>query len=188
MSTADPEPDSPVDLFRRAFRRHANGVTVLSYEGKAGVNGMTATSVCSLAAQPPQLLACVSRAARTRNLIIEAGRFAVNILSEGQRDISELCSTSGGDKHLDTALIDQAGSYPFIRNALAALGCQVLQIYEGMTHSMIVGQVAEVRLGRQSLPLVYFEGTYNTVRTLAGGGQAAAMYDQMLHDMIRSYS
>jgi flavin reductase len=187
MSTADEEPD-PVELFRRAFRRHANGVTVLSYESAGGVNGMTATSVCSLAAQPPQLLACVNRAARTRNAIVEAHRFVVNILNETQRELSELCSTSGGDKRLDASLVERAGQFPFIADSLAALGCEVLQVHEGATHSMIVAQVAEVRLGRRKLPLVYFEGTYNTVRGLAGGEQDAARYDQMLHDMIRSYS
>ena len=179
---------SPDTRFREALRRHAIGVTVLSYKSGDLVNGMTATSICSLSAQPPQVLACVNRAARTRNSILEAGRFAVNILGVGQREVSELCSASGLDKHLDPSLVEHVGEFPFIANALAALGCQVVQIYEGATHSMIVGDVAEIRIGPRSLPLIYFEGTYNTARSLGGGDQSASMYEQMLHDMIRSYS
>jgi flavin reductase len=188
MSVEEVHPTLPIDLFRRAFRRYANGVTVLTYSGATGTHGMTATSVCSLAAQPPQLMVCVNRAARTRDLIVEAGRFAVNILNESQRDLSELCSTAGGDKALDASVTDPESAFPFIRTALASLGCHVIQVHEGVTHSMIVGEVDEVCLGRQSPPLVYFEGTYNSVRTLTGGGQVAPMYEQLFDDMIRSYS
>ena len=49
--------------------------------------GITATAVCSLSTEPPQLVACVNRASSIAKALSATGWFSVNILSGEQEDV-----------------------------------------------------------------------------------------------------
>ena len=66
--TADPED------FKEGMRQLAAGVTIVTTAVGERRNGLTATAVCSLSAEPPMLLACVNR---------EAGAHDPTLLSRG---------------------------------------------------------------------------------------------------------
>ncbi len=156
--------DALDDLFRKVFRRQAATVTVLTYLDTDGRPcGMTATAVCSLSVAPPSLLACVSRTAKSREHIVGAGRFGVDILAFGQQEIANHCARPGEDKRLPAAwLIDGAGApvTPVLRAALAHCDCDVVRVYEESTHSILIGHVRGIRLGGGATPMVYFDGRY----------------------------
>ena len=71
--------------FLAGMRRLAGGVTIVTARLGDLRAGLTATSVCSLTAEPPQLLACVHRDADAHGLILESGYFAVNVLTGSSR-------------------------------------------------------------------------------------------------------
>ena len=74
------------DLFRQAFRWHVAQVVVLMYlDSEASPCGMTATTMCSLSADPPSLLVCINRESRAHTEITARGRFGVNLSSIDQR-------------------------------------------------------------------------------------------------------
>ena len=73
----------PTDDYIAGMRRLAAGVTIVTARLGEVRAGLTATSVCSLTADPPGLLACVHREADAHALILESGRFAVNVLTPG---------------------------------------------------------------------------------------------------------
>jgi flavin reductase (DIM6/NTAB) family NADH-FMN oxidoreductase RutF len=78
-----------IELFRQAFRRHAQTVVIVTYfDGAGRACGMTATSMCSLSASPPSLLVSIGRASRAHAEITERGRYGVNLLSVGQRSVA----------------------------------------------------------------------------------------------------
>jgi hypothetical protein len=64
-------------------------VTLITTRHRDLRGGLTATAVCSVSAEPPQLLVCVNKSASAHDPIGEAGFFCVNILSPQHRKIAE---------------------------------------------------------------------------------------------------
>lgn len=176
------------EQFRLALRRLASGISVLTYLDGSVARGMTATAVCSVSASPPKLLACVNRQARTRDRILEAGDFAVNFLAASHRLLSEFCAVPRQEKAVKPQWLQAGSSHPAITGALAHLQCTVEQVYEEATHSIIIGAVVRIQIGRSAAPLVYFEGGYHTVTRTPGNDQTASAYDALLKDLIHAYS
>lgn len=152
--------------FRQAFRRQAGAVAVITYVDAGGRPcGMTATAVASVSATPPRLLVCLNRASRTRDDIVHAGRFGVDMLALSQREIADHCSRPGSDKVLrpEWLAADAARVTPVLAAALVHCECAVGPVYEVETHSIVIGRVEDIRLGAFDEPLVYFDGTYSTL-------------------------
>ncbi len=150
--------------FRRALGSLAAGVNVITVLDPDGVaRGMTATSVCSVSAEPFLVLACVNRVTRSHHWILATGRFGVSILGASATQISEYCARPGTDKELDAAwLVEPPPSRsPALVDALAHLDCAVAGVHDGGTHSVILGQVNDVGLAEGGEPLVYFRGGYH---------------------------
>ncbi|QGP81552.1 MULTISPECIES: flavin reductase [Sphingomonadaceae] len=66
--------------FRLAMRRLAATVTVLTLELEGQPFGMVATAVCSLALEPPSILACINKSAFLHDEFAGCTRFGLNIL------------------------------------------------------------------------------------------------------------
>ena len=93
--------------------------------------GLTATSVCSLTAEPPRLLACVHRDADAHGLILESGYFAVNVLTREQQDLAEHFggrdSSHGPTRFgLGTGSIGRTG-IPVLVDAAAVFECRLVE-------------------------------------------------------------
>ena len=71
------------------MRHLAAGVTLVTTAGGGSRAGLTATAVCSVSAEPPQLLACVNREAEAHRLLLATGHLAVNLLSAGQHELAD---------------------------------------------------------------------------------------------------
>src|SRR5215210_3134746 len=138
------------ELFRQAFRRHAATVVVLTYFDASGAPcGMTATSMCSLSADPPSLLACINREARAHAEITALGRFGVDLLSIDQRPIANHCSRPGTYKQLGEGWLAAdvpTGSMPRLVDSLAHLECLVDSSYVAYSHSVFLGLIQSVWL------------------------------------------
>jgi GntR family transcriptional regulator, transcriptional repressor for pyruvate dehydrogenase complex len=166
-ATAGPSVADPAaGMMRQAFRRYASGVMLLTYVDEEGhAFGMTATSVCSVSADPPTILACVNRAARTHQEIVRKKRFAISLLSHAQRQVSEFCATPGSMKRLpDEWLTTLESKVPVIRDALGSVQCQLTQTLNAGSHTVLLGSVVDVELGPEGNPLLYFGGAYRSIR------------------------
>ena len=69
--------------FKKGMRHLAASVTLITTRHRDLRGGLTATAVCSVSAEPPQILVCVNKTASAHDPIGEAGFFCVNILSPG---------------------------------------------------------------------------------------------------------
>ena len=97
--------------FRSVMRRAVGGLAVVTtlHEGRAW--GMTVSAFSVVSVAPPTLLVCVGNGTVTADDAIRDGRFAVNLLSDAQVELSRLCARPGAAKYLDDHVLP-AGALP----------------------------------------------------------------------------
>jgi flavin reductase (DIM6/NTAB) family NADH-FMN oxidoreductase RutF len=95
----------PVAL-RRALGTFVTGVTVITTRDADGTpRGMTANSFTSVSLDPPLLLVCVGKGAHSFAAFNASSSFAVNLLHEGQTDVSNLFASKAANKFDTSATI-----------------------------------------------------------------------------------
>jgi flavin reductase (DIM6/NTAB) family NADH-FMN oxidoreductase RutF len=150
--------------FRLALSHFATGVTVVTVDHDHP-HGMTASAFASVSLEPPLVLVCLDKASRTRELLLEKGSFAINVLSSAQEDVSRAFSKRG-TKPFDS-LSHHAGETgnPLLDGAIAWLECNVHEVVEMGDHDIVVGEVvcADSATGA---PLLYFDQGYRELRDL----------------------
>lgn len=148
--------------FKNALKLWASGVTVVTAQSEnQGLKGMTATSFSSVSAEPPQILVCLNRATDTGAVVMERKRFAVNILSSEQQDVSNRFAGGGSQEERFASTGWEAGDNgaPLLTEALASLECDVVQMVEAGTHWIVIGEVQRV-VCRSGEPVLYYNGAY----------------------------
>ena len=153
--------------FRQVLARFATGVVVVTGSTTEGPAGLTCQSFSSLSLDPPLVLLSTARTSKTWPRIEATGRFAVNVLGDDQRDLSERFAVSGGDKFAGVAWRPGALGNPLLDGAIAHLECDVHAVHDGGDHVIVIGRVRALEAPglEERAPLVYFRSAY---RTLAG--------------------
>ena len=147
--------------YRAVMRRFPTGVTIVTTILDGRPKGFTANAVASVSAEPPMVLVCVSRQARTHPIIAQAGRFCVNLLTVQQERLARQFATRRDDLDPFAGLAyrgARTGS-PVIEAALSYLDCEVAEEYSAGTHTILIGAVLECAAASGS-PLGYFDGAY----------------------------
>lgn len=151
-------------LYRAIMRHQAGAVAVIAVGEPGARNGLTATAVCSLSDDPPTVLACIRRTARTHDAINRLGVFSVNLLAADQQDMAELFSgtrgVSGEDKFEGADWTTLATGAPILRRSLASLDCRLEEQHGFATHSIFIGSVQDGTVRAEAEPLLYFRGDY----------------------------
>ena len=75
--------------FKQVMRRFATGVMVLTIKAGDVTHAVTVNAVTSVSLDPLLMLVCIEKNAVSHELIHAAGAFALNILSEAQRELGE---------------------------------------------------------------------------------------------------
>jgi flavin reductase (DIM6/NTAB) family NADH-FMN oxidoreductase RutF len=84
---------------RDLFGTYLTGVTAITARNADGTAvGFTANSFTSVSLEPPLVSVCVGHHANSRETLCSSKRFAVNILSENQKDVSAAFASSKGPK------------------------------------------------------------------------------------------
>ena len=157
-------------MFIQGMRQLAAGVTLITAQHEGQRAGMTATAVCSLSADPPQLLACINRQAETYRIVQNSGAFAVNVLASHQHGLAEAFAGAVGiygDRRFDLAdwSVLKTGS-PVLAPCLATFDCRLVEAVPAATHSIFIGRVEAVALELDLQPLVYAGGDYGLIASL----------------------
>lgn len=153
--------------FRNALGRFATGVTVVTARGPGGEDvGVTANSFNSVSLDPPLVLWSIARNATSIRAFEAAEHFAVHVLGEGQRPLSERFAQKGGDKFAGLALDRGVGGVPLVAGTAAVFQCRTAHRYEGGDHLILVGEVVEFD-ERDHPPLLYHGGRYAAVAASA---------------------
>jgi flavin reductase (DIM6/NTAB) family NADH-FMN oxidoreductase RutF len=146
--------------FRGAGRLFASGVSIVTVAKGDSYHGMTVTALAFVSLQPPLLLVCLEENARTRALVEQQGRFAVNVLSVEQEPVAKAFALAG-EKSLEGVPhhLDESGA-PMLDEAVASISCRTTQIVKTGDHDTFIAEVLEV-VTRGGDPLVYFDRSYH---------------------------
>ncbi|MET7996968.1 flavin reductase family protein [Amycolatopsis sp. NPDC005232] len=155
-------PDMTVD-FRAAMSRLATGVSVITTCSGTAPIGMTASAVSALSLEPIQLLVCIANHLYTRTAIVEHGRFAVNVLGEDSENLARNFAISKADKFADVKTFDDHG-VPVLKDAIAAVVCDVAEAIPGGDHTIFVGDVRHFEYRVDGRPLLHFAGDFGVLR------------------------
>ena len=101
MNTSIDEPREPVsgDRFRDAMATFPTGVTITTtIDADGRWWGFTASSFCSLSADPPLVLVCLAKSAECHSAFMTGTSFAVHIVQSDQADLAKVFATRGADK------------------------------------------------------------------------------------------
>jgi flavin reductase (DIM6/NTAB) family NADH-FMN oxidoreductase RutF len=153
-------PDVIESAFRKAMRRFAATVSVLSARSGDQRCAMTATAVTSLSMAPPSLLACVYGQSRFHGVLDEQESFCVNILHRDQTAISHACARPlSPEAEAQFGWVDH-GDFSMIAGTQAAILCRKAQQIPFGTHTIFIGTVVDVIVRDEVAPLIFQDGRY----------------------------
>ena len=163
------ESDLNMVSLKDAMRKVAATVGVVSTRHDNSPMAMTATSFCSVTLEPASILVCVNHSASMHGALKLGAAFCMNLLSEGQNDVSAAC---GGHVHPQERF--NIGDWrfahdgvPYLCSAQANIFCKVAQIIDCGTHSIVIGSVCDVKVIQDVAPLVYCDGDYVKLAAVA---------------------
>lgn len=155
MSVSDAE-------FRAVLGRFASGVTVVTTIREGKPHGVTVNAFTSLSLDPPLVLICIDKTSHVHDILLHAGVFAANILSEEQRDLAACFAGRSERRYADfceARYHSVATGAPVFDTALGFVDCRIVNVYPGGDHSIVVGQV-EAMGSMEKEPLLYYRGAY----------------------------
>lgn len=142
-------------LFRKALSRFPTGVAVATTLSDSGQpKGMTISSFNSVSMTPPLILWSIGLEAACLGDFRQADRFAINILSAQQADISQQFAAAQPNRFADADWHLSDFGLPLIDGASAVLECTVWNRYPGGDHEIIVGEVRHLA-EHDRMPLLY---------------------------------
>ena len=148
---------------RTAFGSFMTGVTIVTTAGIDGQpRGFTANSFTSVSLEPPLLLICIGKAAASVDVFRQARGFAVNILSEQQKDISVLFASKRPDKFQVADWRPGPYGSPLIQGSAAWFDCARYQVIDAGDHIILMGHI-EAYSYTDANPLGYARGGYITL-------------------------
>ncbi len=143
---------------RQALGCFATGVTVVTTMCPDGPLGITANSFASVSLDPPLVLWSPARKSARFPAFEAASHFAVHILSQSQRDLSNRFAQEGfAFDELDYE--SGEGGVPLLSDCAARFECLHAAGYDGGDHLIIVGEVLRFE-STQKPPLIYHRGGY----------------------------
>jgi len=156
--------------FIDGMRQLAAGVTVVTTVLDGRRAGLTATAVCSVSAEPPQLLVCINRGAEAHDVVRASGRFAVNLLASEQQHLAHAFAGNAaiyGERRFEQACwTTLATGAPVLRDCVATFDCRLVEAVPAATHTVFIGRVEAVHIEPDLTPLVYAEGDYGLIAPL----------------------
>jgi 3-hydroxy-9,10-secoandrosta-1,3,5(10)-triene-9,17-dione monooxygenase reductase component len=154
-------------VLRDVLGHFASGVTVVTAVTADGPIGFTCQSFSSLSLDPPLVAFAPSRTSRTWPRLREIGRFCVNVLAEGQDDVSQNFARSVPDKFAGVPWTPSAHGSPVLGGIVAWIDGELWAEYDGGDHTIAVSRVLDLGAHADRRPLLFHRGAYGLLRTEA---------------------
>jgi flavin reductase (DIM6/NTAB) family NADH-FMN oxidoreductase RutF len=143
------------------MRHVPTGVTVVTSLKDGEPRGITVNSFASVSLEPPSLLICINREARSYLFISTSRVFCVNVLAGDQRRLAEHFSGKVRDRQfIEIGYKTDATGAPVLDGALAHFDCELAHEYLFGSHSILIGHVVSCS-ARPGSPLGYFNGGFH---------------------------
>lgn len=151
--------------FREALGHFASGITVITSHVDGEPIGFTCQSFYSVSMNPPLVSFSVMANSAGYPKMRQAGRFAVNILSHEQVEISNQFARRGADKWQGVERLASPLGNPIIAGSLHWLDCEIYAEHAAGDHLIVIGEVKALNLQETAAtqPLLYFKGQYRNI-------------------------
>jgi len=147
---------------RDAFGAFLTGVTIVtSTDAQGKPSGFTANSFSSVSLEPPLLSICLAKTASSYPLFNQTKQFAVNILAEDQKNLSNTFARPCEDRFAGVNWQFSENGSPLLAGTAAWFDCTVYQRVDAGDHLLLLGEVkAFANSGKTGLG--YVRGAYFT--------------------------
>jgi 3-hydroxy-9,10-secoandrosta-1,3,5(10)-triene-9,17-dione monooxygenase reductase component len=115
------------------------------------------------------VLFCPAKSSRTWPVMEAAGRFAVNVLAEDQRDISTVFGSRGDDKFAELDWSPAPSGAPLLAGTLTWIDCTLETAHDAGDHHVVVGRVTALGETSHGRPLLLHRGHYTVTEPLRDG-------------------
>jgi flavin reductase (DIM6/NTAB) family NADH-FMN oxidoreductase RutF len=151
--------------FRSVMGQFATGVTVVTALDGERPQGITVNALASVSLDPPLVAIALDRKRFIVPTIDAAGRYAVNILTEHQRWLSDCFAgaavTPDRDAFCGAAWHPGETGLPLLEGAIAAMECTVIERIGLGDHHLYVASVDTTSLADpEAPPLLYHRRRY----------------------------
>jgi flavin reductase (DIM6/NTAB) family NADH-FMN oxidoreductase RutF len=146
---------------RLALGRFATGVTIVTCRDRNGTAmGLTANSFSGVSLEPPLVLWSLRRASPSLPEFAAARHFNVNVLAEGQVDLSRRFASAVPDKFAEGLWTDGATGVPMLAGCAAVFECETIARHDVGDHLLFIGRVLSANDSALP-PLVFQSGHYH---------------------------
>ncbi len=123
--------------------------------------GLTVSSFNSVSLEPALVLWSLRKESWSAAAFRAASGFAINVLSGGQREVSDRFARPMPDKFHNVEFTLGKYNMPLIQGAIAQFECQKYRQLDGGDHWIFVGEVLDFHQA-QGDPLIFHGGRYAT--------------------------
>ena len=142
--------------FRNALGRFATGVTIVTcLDASKQPVGLTANSFSALSLEPPLVLWSLRSASPNMAAFEAAPRFAVNVLTESQVELSRRFAARSEDRFADVAWAQGEQGAPVLAGCAAVFECETLSHQIAGDHRLFIGRV--LACTESALPPLLFQ-------------------------------
>ncbi|MBB5426759.1 flavin reductase (DIM6/NTAB) family NADH-FMN oxidoreductase RutF [Paraburkholderia sp. JPY158] len=147
---------------RDAFGAFMTGVTIVTTASDNGKPlGFTANSFSSVSLDPALLLVSIAKTSSNYQTFSTTGHFAINILAEGQKELSNTFARPSDDRFANVAWHLSQNRNPLIDDVSAWFDCTTHAVIDAGDHALIVGKVEAFHSAGYA-GLGYYRGGYFT--------------------------
>ncbi|WP_244328083.1 flavin reductase [Roseibium sp. RKSG952] len=142
MIEFDPRMLTNPRALRNAFGTYMTGVTVVTaHDGEGNPLGFTANSFASVSLEPPLVLVCLANTSSNYETFANTSKFAINILSEGQIEVSNTFARPVEDRFATVDWQPGPNGSPILDDVSAWFDCDMSRTVDAGDHLILVGEV-----------------------------------------------
>lgn len=161
--------------FRQVMGRFATGVTVVTTVADGRPQGITVNALSSVSLEPPLVMVALDRRRFITPMVAMAGRYAVNVLGDGQQALSDCFAHAdvqpGREDFCGASWHAGTTGLPLLDGVIATLECKVVETFSAGDHDLFIGRVDALDDGGAATasvgPLLYFRRRYLRIEQAA---------------------
>lgn len=145
---------------RNAYGCFGTGVTVVTSRHTQGrMVGVTVNSFSSVSLEPPIVLWSLAMSSSSLEVFDDAGRFAINVLSIDQVELSRRFSSRVDDKFAGVGFRPGLAGLPILEHCAATIECKTINRCVVGDHVLFMGQVEDYAYHHKPT-LLFCQGNY----------------------------
>ena len=150
------------DHFKYVMRQWASGVSIVTMQAGQRRHGLTISGFLSISPEPPLVLISVGQELTSDTLLQASGAYAVNLLRDDQRELSDRFAGRLGeiDRFEGLTTHTAATGAPILEDCLAWLDCRVVSTQVAGDHTLYIGEVVGAGVNGSTKPLIYWNADY----------------------------